>query len=88
VDQDFGAAQISAQALLWLWQNLRMAIETYTRKPRGFTHAIVKYRVRIRTMLDDETPIKIDELTTRSAMPRPRRKGIGSVSARAKHPRN
>lgn len=45
-----------------------MAVETYTRKPRGQKHPIVKYRVRIRTTVesthdpDERIPVNIDEL--------------------------
>lgn len=45
-----------------------MAIETYSRKPRGQKHQIVKYRVRIRTTVesthdpDQRIPVNIDEL--------------------------
>jgi integrase len=57
-----GIDQTFAQALFLLWQNEAMAIELYTRKPRGQSHPITKYRVRIRTIVDDEFPIVIDEL--------------------------
>lgn len=38
-----------------------MAVETYTRRPAGLKHPVIKYRVRIRTKIDG-TPLVIDEL--------------------------